>query len=148
MVGLHLEAAIKLRNYHVVVQFVPLSFKPNKDDGLWEVEESNGMKTGVIQRARWIKPISRQSPTQTCSHVILLFLSPDTANEVLAHGLFICQKKVYVEKCKRSPLLPQMPQLGVPGPQLFGCLRHVWNLHTAPQDRHLQEHSLATLCFM
>ena len=102
--GLHPEATIKLRNYHVVVQFVPLSFKPDKDDSLWEVEESNGMKTGDIQRARWIKPISRRLPAQTCGHVILLFHSPDTANEALAHGLFICQKKVYAEKCKKEPL--------------------------------------------
>ena len=26
------------------------------------------------------------------------------ANDVLAHSLFICQKKVYVEKCKKEPL--------------------------------------------
>ena len=102
--GLHLEATIKLRNYHVVVQFIPLSFKPDKNDGLWYVKESNGMKMGAIQRARWIKLISRWSPTQTCGHVILSFLLPNTANEALAHSLFICQKKVYVEKCKKEPL--------------------------------------------
>ena len=62
------------------------------------------MKTGDIQRARWIKPISRQSPAQTCSHSILSFTSSDTANEALAHSLFICQKKVYAEKCKKEPL--------------------------------------------
>ena len=59
---------------------------------------------GDIQRAWWIKPISRRSPTQTCGHVMLSFLSPETANDVLAHGLFICQKKVYMEKCKKEPL--------------------------------------------
>ena len=101
---LHLEAIIKLRNYHVVVQFVLLSFKSDKDNGLREVKESNGMKTGDIQRARWIKPISRWSPTQTCGHIILSFTSPDTANEALAHSLFIFQKKVYGEKCKKEPL--------------------------------------------
>ena len=102
--GLHPEAIIKLRNYHIVAQFVLLSFKPDKDDGLREVKESNSMKTGDIQRVRWIKPISRQLPAQTCSHIILSFTSPDTANEASAHGLFICQKKVYAEKCKKEPL--------------------------------------------
>ena len=33
-VGLHPEVIIKLRNYHAVLQFVPLSFKPDKDNGL------------------------------------------------------------------------------------------------------------------
>ena len=86
------------------MQFVPLSFKPDKDSKLWEVEESNSIKRGDIQRARWIKPVSRWSPTQTCGHVMLLFLSPEMANDVLAHSLFICQKKVYAEKCKKEPL--------------------------------------------
>ena len=39
---------IKLRNYHIIVQFVPLSFKPDKDNGLREVKESSGMKMGDI----------------------------------------------------------------------------------------------------
>ena len=61
-------------------------------------------ENGDIQRARWIKPISRWSPAQTCGHVILSSTSPDTANEALAHSLFIFQKKVYAEKCKKEPL--------------------------------------------
>ena len=74
--------------------------------GRWPVR-SRGVQwheNGDIQRARWIKPISRWSPAQTCGHVILSSTSPDTANEALAHSLFIFQKKVYAEKCKKEPL--------------------------------------------
>ena len=104
LVQLHKLAIIKPRMYNIVVQFVPLSFRPKKDTELHEVEESNGLDDGDIVRARWIKPIMRRSPSQVCGHMILSFLSPQPANEVLAGGLFIRQKKVYAEKCKREPL--------------------------------------------
>jgi hypothetical protein len=95
---------IKHRLFHAVVQFVPLTFRPEKEVDLREVEEVNGLKTGDIARARWIKPVARRAPTQTCGHVVLAFSTPEAANEVLAHGLFVCQKKVYAEKCKKEPL--------------------------------------------
>ena len=101
---LHKSAIIKPRMYNVITQFVPPSFRPKKDTELHEVEESNGLGDGNIVRARWIKPVMWCSPSQVCGHAILSFLSPQPANDVLAGGLFICQKKVYVEKCKREPL--------------------------------------------
>ena len=88
--------------YHTVVQFIPLSFWPEKESDLQEVEEVNGIKMGDIVRAHWIKPITRWTPSQTCGHVVLTFSMPEAANEALAHGLFICQKKVYAEKCKKE----------------------------------------------
>ena len=48
--------------------------------------------------------------------------SPQSANNALANGLFMCQKKVYAEKCKREPL---------------HCLKcHGWNhlASTCPQQ--------------
>jgi len=104
LTGFHPEAVIKARDYHVVVQFVPLTFRPDREENLREIEEVNGMKNGAINRARWIKPVSRRSPSQTCGHAIFSLSSPQSANDVLANGLVIHQKKVYVEKCKREPL--------------------------------------------
>ena len=95
---------IKHRLYHTVVQFIPLSFWPEKESDLQEVEEVNGIKMGDIVRARWIKPVARRTPSQTCGHAVLVFSTPEAANEALAHGLFICQKKVYAEKCKKEPI--------------------------------------------
>lgn len=100
----HASASIKPRLYHTVIQFVPLTFKTNRAEDLREVEEANGIAAGDIASARWIKPAARRKPSQTCGHLILSFRSPQPANDTLAFGLFICQKKVYAEKCKREPL--------------------------------------------
>ena len=94
--------SIKHRLYHTVVQFIPLSFWPEKESDLREVEEVNRIKMGDIVRARWIKPVTRRSPSQTCGHAVLVFSTLEAANEALAHGLFICQKKVYAKKCKKE----------------------------------------------
>ena len=102
--NLHLAASIKPRLYHVVVQFVPLTFRPDRDADLCEVEEANSIDMGDIARARWIKPPARCKPSQTCGHLILSFWSPQLANDTLAYCLFLCHKKVYAEKCKRELL--------------------------------------------
>ena len=101
---LHPEAVIKPRGYHVVVQFVPLTLRPNKEVDLREIEEVNGLAKGDIIRARWIKPAARRSPSQTCGHAIFSFTTPQAANNALVRGLYVCHKKVYAEKCKREPL--------------------------------------------
>src|SRR5882724_6339165 len=62
------------------------------------------MDEGDILRTRWIKPAARCSPSQVCGHLILLFSSQVPANDLLQDGLYICHKKVYVEKCKQEPL--------------------------------------------
>ena len=95
---LHPDASIKNREYHTVMQFVPLTFKPDRDVELREVEAVNGLGKGAITCARWIKPVARRSPSQTCGHAIFSFLTPTDANEVLANGIFVQQKKVYLEK--------------------------------------------------
>jgi hypothetical protein len=71
---------------------------------LREIEEANSLDIGVIKKARWVKPILRCRPTQTCGHLIFSFSNAHTTNEALKNSLFICQKKVYVEKCKKEPL--------------------------------------------
>jgi hypothetical protein len=86
------------------VQFIPLTFRPEKKTDLEETEETNNLESGDIIKARWIKPTVRRKATQTCGHVILSLSSARAANKVLANGLFICQKKVYPKKCKKEPI--------------------------------------------
>ena len=100
----HPEARIKSRDYHVIAQFVPLTFWPDRAADIQEVEEINGMDKGDSIRARWIKPVARWVPHQTCGHAIFTLQTPQAANEVLVNGLFVQQKKIYTEKCKREPL--------------------------------------------
>ena len=60
------------------------------------------MDKGDIIWARWIKPVARRAPHQTCGYAIFMFQTPQTANEVLVNGMFVQQKKIYAEKCKGS----------------------------------------------
>ena len=101
---LHAATSIKPQLYHTVVQFVPLTFRPNREVDLQEIEEVNGLEEGNITRARWIKPAARHALLQVCGHAIFSFLSPQPANDALANGLFVHHKKVYTEKCKKEPL--------------------------------------------
>ena len=82
---LHPVVTIKPRLYQVMVQFVPLTFRPDRETDLHEVEEVNSIDTGGVVR---IKPAAQHKPSQTCGHLILLFQSPQPANNTLAHGLF------------------------------------------------------------
>ena len=43
-----------------IVQFVPLTFKRDRDMELWEVEAVNGLGKGAITHTRWIKPVARR----------------------------------------------------------------------------------------
>ena len=63
---LHPTAFIKSRSYNVVVQFILLTFQTDRTSDLREVEEVNRFNEGDMTKARWIKPIARRSPSQTC----------------------------------------------------------------------------------
>ena len=80
LANLHPDVAIKSRDYHVVAQFVPLTFRPDRVADILEVEEVNRMKKGDIVRVRWIKPVARRAPHQTCGHAIFTFQTPQAAN--------------------------------------------------------------------
>ena len=56
MEKLHPAATIKPRLYQVMVQFVLLTFRPDREADLHKVEEANSIDVGGIVRARWIKP--------------------------------------------------------------------------------------------
>ena len=107
----HSSTSINTRSFQIIMQFMPLTFimqfmpltlEPGRDIELQEVKEVNGLDRGDILNARWIKPIERVS--QICGHAIFSFESLQVTNEILLHGLFICHKKVYTDKCKKEPL--------------------------------------------
>jgi hypothetical protein len=97
------EARIKTRLFPLVIQFIPLHFGPDKDNELRYIENINRLAHGAIDRAKWLKPTHRRSPTQTCGHALITFTNPEVANKVLTNGMIVCQKRVYAEKCKKEP---------------------------------------------
>ena len=50
--GLPPGIVIKHHNFHVVVHYILLTFRPEKEVDLQEVEEANGLQTGDIVKAR------------------------------------------------------------------------------------------------
>ena len=98
-----LDATVKERAFSLVVQFVPLHFRLDKDREVRQVEEDNSLPVGVILHVRWIKLPHRRVLDQTCSHAIFVVSKPDTTNKILTHCLIVHQKHVYAEKCKKEP---------------------------------------------
>src|SRR6266481_1637942 len=98
------EASVKTRAFPLIVQFVPLYFKPEKEAELRAIEAYNKLATGAVLRARWVKPAYQCVLEQTCGHIILTLSTPETANLILTNGLVICQKRVYAEKCRKEPI--------------------------------------------
>jgi len=97
------EATVKMRSYLLIIQFVPLYFKPEGEADLKTVEADNKLPAGVIWWAHWIKPAYRWALEQTCSHVMLTLSMPEVVNIMLTNGLVIFQKRVYIEKCWKEP---------------------------------------------
>ena len=97
------DTALKPHTYSLVVQFVPLQFRPDNEARLRDIEETNVLPRNAILHARWIKPAYRRAPDQTCGHILAVMTRPEDANSVLTNSLIICQKRVYAKKCKKEP---------------------------------------------
>jgi len=55
------DATIKTRDFsYSPSSFVPLTFKPDRDEYLREIEDVNGLDKGFLVRARWIKTGSKE----------------------------------------------------------------------------------------
>ena len=50
------DASVKEQAFPMVVQFIPLFFKPEKEAEVHQVEKDNDLPEGSILRAHWIKP--------------------------------------------------------------------------------------------
>lgn len=97
-------AKIRTRLYSTIAQFVPVSFGPENDSEILEVEENNGMKRGDIGSMRWIKPANRRQLNQSMAHLAIRYTSPEAANNALLNGIFICGTRVMSIKGKREPI--------------------------------------------
>jgi len=100
----HSGASIKPRIFQVNVQFIPLTFRPDSDLELRELEECIGINKGDIVCAKWIKPVSRHSPMQMCGHTILPLTSL-RSQTAYSYTIFMCViRKCMPKSVKRSPL--------------------------------------------
>ena len=97
------SATLKNRTYQILVPRVPVTFETNSEESLRELEEQNGMKDGVLCKARWIKLTYRRAMGQRYAHLALSISSPGEANVIIRDGLYICGIKAYPRKLKTEP---------------------------------------------
>ena len=95
---------IKDRLFNIVVQFISISTALEDDDTLRYIEEDSKIPRNSITLARWIKPISKQSPFQRFAHTIFSISSPVIANHIIKQGLTINRENLRAYKDKKELL--------------------------------------------
>ena len=96
-------AHIQEREYNLVLPRVPLTFEPENQKHLREIEEMNSFPSHIIRKARWIKPAARRRAGQTHAYAILSITSVDIANKVIKDGMGICNSLIRPQKLKQEP---------------------------------------------
>lgn len=91
------------RTFNVMAFNAPLTFDPNSQVHLGEVQETNNIDEGGIVSARWAKPPEKRREGQKTGHLILSFTNADQANRVISDGLTICNRRTTVQKTRREP---------------------------------------------
>jgi len=96
------EASVKTRSFPLIVQFLLLHFKPEKEAELRAIEADNKMATGAILRVRWIRLVYRRVLEQMCGHIIFTLSTPDMANSILTNGLLFVRNEYTRRNAERS----------------------------------------------
>lgn len=99
----HPGIEVKPTTFPILVRFVPLSFEPTSKEELRVMEGRSNLKEGVIESARWMKPVARRSPGQASAHLIVNLTSQVEANRALKDGMVIGYRKVYAQRLTSEP---------------------------------------------
>ena len=97
------NAYIKDRTYPLVVPRVPISFDPQNQEHLREVETINNLAPNSVSKARWIKPMYRRHAKQTVAYATLSLNSANEANRLIRDGMYICSNRTYPKRLKYEP---------------------------------------------
>ena len=97
------NAYIKDRTYLLVVPRVPISFDPQNQEHLHEVETINNLALNSISKARWIKLVYRRHAKQTVAYATLSLNSANEANRLIRDGMYICSNRMYLKRLKYEP---------------------------------------------
>ena len=102
MKGLSLDTMIVKCSYSILVPRIPLTFDLANEDHLREVEECNSIPTSIITKARWIKPVNRQTQGQRAAHAIFTISDITLANECIRDGLKVCGLHIRPSRLKHE----------------------------------------------
>lgn len=101
--GFSSHAMVKPRLYPIIAEHVPLSFRPDSEAELCNLEDANSLRDNVIARARCIKLPSHCEPNQRAAHLILLTSDSKTANHLIKDGVRIEQMVIWCRKLLKEP---------------------------------------------
>ena len=98
--GMH--ARVVERTHKLIAERVPVSFRPDVQSTLRELEQAHGLKDGSIIRAAWVKPVERRAKGQRTAYVTLTVAGVEQANAAL-RGLTIAGQQVLVRRDLKEP---------------------------------------------
>jgi len=97
-------ANIKNRTYQVIVQFVPIQFKPEDDQHLQDYENFNGLASNSVLKAEWIKPVNDRKRNQKVATMRVYHKDALSANKILSEGASVLGKRTVPKKPKKEPI--------------------------------------------
>ncbi|KAH9956039.1 hypothetical protein BC827DRAFT_1077290, partial [Russula dissimulans] len=77
------DVHIKPRLFNLILPGIPITFNPDNETHLQEVEEVNNLEKNSLYKAKWIKPLNRRRPDQRHAYAILSLFSAKTANDLI-----------------------------------------------------------------
>ncbi|KAG1820845.1 uncharacterized protein BJ212DRAFT_1265279 [Suillus subaureus] len=101
VVNFSTNATIKDCSFHILMENIPISYDPGSIYTNLDIKKKGGLKPGSITKARWIKLITRRSPTQQTAHAIVTLKTKESTNQILHFGISMEGKKVF--GCKLLP---------------------------------------------
>jgi hypothetical protein len=97
------EVEFRPRTHSLIAFNAPLTIDPSDPSHLEEICETNHIEKGGIRGMRWAKPPERRHPGQKTGHIILNYVDANAANRAIANGIYVCGRKVFVEKARKEP---------------------------------------------
>lgn len=90
------------RKYALIVKFVPVTCTIEKEKHA--IFEENNVDPDNVHEFRWMKPEGRRAETQKVAHALLTLKDENTANDLVARGMYIHSQFTKVERLRHEPM--------------------------------------------
>ena len=92
------------RKYSIIVPRTPITFEPENEANLRELEEGNNLGPHEIIKAKWIKPVNKRREGQTHAYATIVLNSPIIANLLIRKGIQIHGVRTRPTKMTKQPM--------------------------------------------
>lgn len=101
------EAAISKQTHKLIFRFIPCDgdFNPSDPNHIREVEERAGIEPFSIKSMTWCRPENKRAPNQSFANASVIVNSARAGNQLLHGDLYICDKRITIQKDVRHPVL-------------------------------------------